>query len=56
MLEELRNCEPPSEVQASMNTTIASGQSPAANMASMRSTPVGSNAAPRAGHMSAWPE
>ncbi len=41
---ELRNCEPPSEVHASTNTTIASGHSPAANIASMRSTIVGSNA------------
>ena len=55
MLDEFRNCEPPSEVQASTNTTMASGQSPAANISSIRSTMVGSNAE-RPTHMSTWPE
>ena len=55
MLDELRNWEPPSEVHASTKTTIASGHSPAANISSMRSTLVGSNAV-RPTHMSTWPE
>ena len=48
------NCEPPREVQASTNTTIASGHARAANIASTRSIMFGSNAE-RAVHMSSWP-
>ena len=51
---EFRNCDPPRDVQASTNTTIAAGQSPAANIASSRSTTVGSKAE-RASHMSICP-
>ncbi len=48
------NCEPPREVHASTNTRIASGQARAANIASRRSTNVGSNAE-RESHMSICP-
>ncbi len=51
---ELRNCDPPREVQASTSTTIAGGHSPAPNIASSRSTSVDSNAE-RPSHMSSWP-
>ncbi len=51
---EFRNCEPPKDVQASTKTTIASGHSPAANIASRRSIIVGSNGW-RENHMSSWP-
>ena len=54
MEEELRNCEPPREVQASTKTTIAGGQSPPAKSASTRSIEVGSKAL-RPSHMSSWP-
>ena len=51
---EFRNCEPPNDVHASTNTMIASGHSPLANSASMRSIMFGSNGW-RENHMSSWP-